>query len=82
MGSVLPFPGADPVNAAVGRRLKHWRGQRGVDLDSLAGALKLTPEAVRRLESGHARMDSTQMAVATRHLRLPVWALVSDTPAY
>lgn len=82
MGSVLPFPGADPVNAAVGRRLKHWRGQRGVDVDSLAGALKLTPEAVRRLESGHARMDSTQMAVATRHLRLPVWALVSDTPAY
>ena len=82
MGSILPFPGADPVNAAVGRRLKHWRGQRGVDVDSLAGALKLTPDAVRRLENGQTRMDSIQMAAATRHLRLPVWALVSDRPGY
>ncbi len=82
MGSVLPFPGTDPADVAVGRRLKHWRGQRGVDVDALAGALKLTPEAIRRLESGHAHMNSTQMAVATRHLHLPVWALVSDTPAY
>ena len=41
MGSVLPFPGADPDDAAVGRRLKHWRGQRGCDVDALADALKL-----------------------------------------
>ncbi|MFW2342787.1 helix-turn-helix domain-containing protein [Brevundimonas sp.] len=82
MGSVLPFPGADPADAAIGRRLKHWRGQRGVDVDTLAGALKLTPEAIRRLESGQAHMTLTQLAVATRHLHLPVWALVSDTPAY
>ncbi|MBO9500218.1 helix-turn-helix domain-containing protein [Brevundimonas sp. A19_0] len=82
MGSVLPFPGTDPADAAIGRRLKHWRGQRGVDVDSLAGALKLTPEALRRLEAGHARMDSMLIAAATRHLHLPVWALVSDTRAY
>jgi transcriptional regulator with XRE-family HTH domain len=82
MGSVLAFPGTNPVDVAVGRRLKHWRDQRGCDVDTLAGALKLTPEAVRRLESGRARMNSTQLAVATRHLRLPVWALVSDTRAY
>jgi transcriptional regulator with XRE-family HTH domain len=82
VGSVLPFPGTDPDDVAVGRRLKHWRGQRGCDVDALAGALKLTPEAIRRLESGQAHMTSTQLAVATRHLHLPVWALVSDTPAY
>lgn len=82
MGRVLEFPGTNPVDVAVGRRLKHWRDRRGCDVDALAGALKLTPEAVRLLESGRARMDSTQMAVATRHLHLPVWALVSDTPAY
>jgi len=82
MGSVLAFPGTNPVDVAVGRRLKHWRDQRGCDVDTLAGALKLTPEAVRRLESGRARMNSTQLAVAPRHLRLPVWALVSDTRAY
>lgn len=82
MGSVLAFPGANPIDVAVGRRLKRWRDQRGVELDAMAEVMKLTPEAVRRLESGRARMDSTQMAVATRHLHLPVWALVSDTPAY
>ena len=82
MGSVLAFPGTNPVDVAVGRRLKRWRGQRGCDVDALAGALKLTPEGVRLLESGRAHMNSTQMAVATRHLHLPVWALVSDTPAY
>ena len=27
-------------------------------------------------------LDSVQLAVATRHLHLPVWALVSDTRAY
>ncbi len=82
MGSVLPFPGADPDDAAVGRRLKHWRGQRGCDVDALADALKLAPDAIRRLEAGHAHMDSIQIAAATRHLHLPVWALVSDRPAY
>jgi transcriptional regulator with XRE-family HTH domain len=82
MGSVLAFPGTNPGDVAVGRRLKHWRDQRGCGVDALAGALKLTPQAVRRLESGRAHMNSTQMAVATRHLHLPVWALVSDTPAY
>lgn len=82
MGSVLPFPAKDPDDAAVGRRLKHWRGQRGVDVDSLADALKLTPDVIRRLEAGHIHMDSIQIAAATRHLHLPVWALVSDRPGY
>jgi transcriptional regulator with XRE-family HTH domain len=82
MGSVLPFPGSDPADVAIGRRLKHWRDQRGCDVDALAGALKLTPEGVRLLESGRARMNATQIAVASRHLHLPVWALVSDTRAY
>jgi transcriptional regulator with XRE-family HTH domain len=82
MGRVLPFPGTDPVDVAIGRRLKHWRDQRGCDVDALAGALQLTPEAIRRLESGQAHMTSTQIAVASRHLHLPVWALVSDTRAY
>ena len=82
MGRVLPFPGTDPDDVAVGRRLKHWRDQRRCGVDALAEALKLTPEGVRLLENGRARMNSTQIAVASRHLHLPVWALVSDTRAY
>lgn len=60
MGSVLGFPGIDPMDAA----------------------LDLTPEALRRVEAGREHLDSASLDAATRALRLPVWALVSDTPGY
>lgn len=82
MGSVLGFPGADPADAAIGARLRRWRDRRGVGLEAMAEALSMPPEEMRRVEAGRAHLDSVQLAVATRHLRLPVWALVSDTRAY
>lgn len=82
MGSVLGFPGADPADAAIGARLRRWRDQRGVDLEAMAQALHIAPEEMRRVEAGRAHLDSVQLGVATRHLHLPVWALVSDTRAY
>ena len=82
MGSVLGFPGIDPNDAAIGARLKRWREQRGVDVDAVAEALKITPQEKRRAEAGRAHLTSLQIAAATHRLRLPMWALVSDTPAY
>lgn len=82
MGSVLGFPGVDPDDAAVGHRLKTWRERRGVSLEDLAAALDLPPEAARRAEAGRAHLDSLQINAATLRLSLPVWALVSDSPAY
>ncbi len=82
MGSVIGFPGADPRDAAVGARLRRWRGERGVAIEDLAHALSLAPEDIRLAEAGRAHLDSLQIAAATRRLHLPVWALVSDTPAY
>ena len=82
MGSVIGFPGIDPGDAAVGARLKRWREQRGVDVDAVAEALKITPQEERRAEAGRAHLTSLQIAAATNRLRLPMWALVSDTPAY
>ena len=82
MGSVLGFPGADPADAAIGARLRRWRDQRGVDLEAMAQALHIPSEEMRLVEAGRAHLDSVQLGVATRHLRLPVWALVSDTRAY
>lgn len=82
MGSVLGFPGIDPDDAAIGARLKRWREQRGVDVDAVAAALKITPQEERRAEAGRAHLTSLQIAAATNRLRLPMWALVSDTPAY
>jgi transcriptional regulator with XRE-family HTH domain len=82
MGSVLGFPGVDPLDAAIGARLKRWREQRGVDVETLAAVLKITPEEERRAEAGRAHLNSLQIAAVTNRLRLPMWALVSDSPAY
>ena len=82
MGSVLGFPGIDPQDAAVGARLRRWRRARGMALDDLAARLGLTPGEVRRAESGRSHLNSAQLGMATGALRLPLWALVSDTRAY
>ncbi len=82
MGSVLGFPGIDPVDAAIGARLRRWRQERGLDIETIAAALKITPEEERRAEAGRAHLTSLQIAAATHRLRLPMWALVSDTRAY
>ena len=82
MGSVLGFPGIDPMDAVVGARIRRWRDRRGVAFADLAAAIDLTPEALRRVEAGREHLDSASLDAATRALRLPVWALVSDTPGY
>jgi len=82
MGSVLGFPGVDPLDAAVGARLKRWRETRGLAVDGLAVLLHIPVEQARRAEAGRARLTTAQIGAATRALRLPLWALVSDTRAY
>ena len=82
MGSVLSFPGVDPLDAAVGARLKRWREARGMALDDLAPMLHMSPEEARRVEAGRGHLTSAQLGAATSALRLPLWALVSDTRAY
>jgi transcriptional regulator with XRE-family HTH domain len=82
MGAVLGFPGVDPLDAAIGARLKRWREQRGLSVEDLAGQIGLTPEEERRAEAGRAHLDSLAIGAAVRALRLPLWALQSDTPAY
>lgn len=82
MGSVLGFPGVDPLDAAVGARLKRWREARGMAVDDLAVLLHIPVEQARRAEAGRARLTTVQIGAATHALRLPLWALVSDTRAY
>jgi transcriptional regulator with XRE-family HTH domain len=82
MGAVLEFPEPDPRYQSAGRRLKRWREQRGVGIEALAAAIHASPDVIRRVEAGRGRLDSAQLAAATQALHLPLWALVSDTPAY
>lgn len=82
MGSVLGFPGVDPLDAAVGARLKRWREARGMAVDDLAVLLNISAMEVRRAEAGRAHLTTARIGAATHALRLPLWALVSDTRAY
>ena len=82
MGSVLRFPRVDPKDAAIGARLRRWREARGMAVEDLARAMDLTAEEERRAEAGRAHLDSLKLGAATRALRLPIWALVSDVRAY
>ncbi len=82
MGSVLGFPGVDPVDAAIGARLRRWREDRGMAIEDVAAALNLSVEAARRAEAGRAHLTTAQIGAATSALHLPLWALVADRPAY
>jgi transcriptional regulator with XRE-family HTH domain len=82
MGSVLGFPGVDPADAAIGSRIRRWRDYRKITAEDLAVKLGLTPEALKRVEVGRQHLDSASIDAATRALRLPVWALLSDTRVY
>lgn len=82
MGSVLGFPEVDPKDAAIGARIRRWRDQRQITAEDLAQSLGLTPIALKRVEAGRQHLDSAAIDAATRALRLPVWALLSDTRVY
>lgn len=82
MGEVIGFPTIDPADGRIGARLKHWRTARKIDLEALAEALAVSPESVRRIEAGRQHLTSAQLAAAIQTLHLPLWALVSDTPAH
>lgn len=82
MGSVLGFPGVDPLDAAVGARLKRWREDRGLSIEDVAALIHISAGDARRAESGRAHLTTAQIGAATSALHLPLWALVSDTRAY
>jgi len=82
MGSVLGFPGVDPLDAAVGARLRRWREARGLSVEDVAALIHMSAEDTRRAEAGRAHLTTAQIGAATSALHLPLWALVSDTRAY
>ena len=82
MGSVVPFPAFSPADAAIGARIRLWRDKRGLDQGQLANLLHLSVNEIRLVESGRRHLDSAEVHAATRALRLPIWALVSDYSAY
>ena len=74
MGSVLGFPGVDPLDAAVGARLKRWRETRGMAVDDLALLLHISAEETRRAEAGRAHLTTAQIGPATSAPSSRAWS--------
>ncbi len=75
---IVGFPESNPLDAAVGARVRHWREQRGLTVDELAQKLNVSREHLNRAEHGRAHLDSAQLHRATLALGLPVWTLVGE----
>ncbi|KAK0331072.1 hypothetical protein LTR94_030366, partial [Friedmanniomyces endolithicus] len=57
MGSVLGFPGIDPMDAVVGARIRRWRDRRGVAFDDLAAAMGTAEDVAGFLAGPAQRLD-------------------------
>lgn len=79
MGSVLAFPVGSPTDIAVGARIRLWRGKRGMEQAELAQLLHMSTADIRMIEAGRRHLAMAEIDATTRALRLPIWALVTDT---
>ena len=82
MGSILGFPAADAADLIVGARVKRWRDRRGMEREELAALLHVSAADIRMIEAGRRHLNSAELDATTRALRLPIWALMTDTPAH
>lgn len=82
MGTLLRLNAVDPVDAAIGARLKRWREARGQSVEGLAEAMGLSASEERMAEAGRLHLDSLHIGAALTALRLPLWALQSDRSVY
>jgi transcriptional regulator with XRE-family HTH domain len=69
---IVPFPNANPEQAAVGRRLHLAREARGLGLEALAEAMHVEPERLRRAEVGRERLKAVELYAAIMTLHLPM----------
>ena len=74
---ILDFPTIDPQTLALGRRLRDAREARGASLEQLAGAMRITPDKLRRAEAGREKLAGAELYGAILELHLPMDLLFS-----
>ncbi|ATC25188.1 helix-turn-helix domain-containing protein [Caulobacter vibrioides] len=70
----------DPVDRAVGRRLRARRRFLRISQGALADALGLTFQQIQKYESGANRISASKLYAAARFLNTPIADFFSDVP--
>lgn len=73
--------GPDPIDVAVGARLRIRRGQLGCSQTQLAGALGITFQQIQKYEKGANRISASMLVKAAAALETSVAALVGEDSA-
>ena len=68
---ILTLPPIDPLDAALGERVRRVREARGLSQKELAEAMGLSRERLALAERGRQRLDSSALHRATLKLRVP-----------
>ncbi len=76
---IIAFPSADPVDQAIGARLRKWRENRKVSTSDLAAAIGLSETDISFAERGRRHLNSTQLYAATFFLRIPMRLLLENS---
>jgi transcriptional regulator with XRE-family HTH domain len=72
---------ADPVDVAVGARIRLFRKMRGQSQQALAEAAGVTFQQIQKYERGANRVSASMLARIAEALRAPVAELFSDESA-
>ena len=70
--------GPDPIDVAVGLRLRTLRKQKEMSQDALAKTLGITFQQVQKYERGSNRISASMMVRAARALDTPVASLLPE----
>lgn len=62
----------DPIDSAVGKRLRSLRNQRGLSLERVGELLEVSPQQISRLERGQHRLSASQLYRLARGFGVPV----------
>ena len=75
---IIEFPAADPVQAALGRRLRLVREARGLSAQALAGRCGFSTARLGLAETGRTRLTSAELHALITELRIPLGLLYAS----
>lgn len=70
---------ADPIDVAVGSRIRLFRKMRGLSQQALADAAGVTFQQIQKYERGANRVSASMLARIAQALRAPVAELFGET---
>lgn len=75
-----PTGGYDPIDVAVGAKIRLRRKQLGISQNALANAIGVTFQQVQKYERGANRVSASALVRVAKALDMPVAALFDNEP--